>query len=78
LHLAAIYHEIQSQLAAIDHVIQFHLAAINHTLSPIVAINIPIRYYPTAATKCEISRVRAMLLMGVTYSATCLSTAKYN
>jgi len=24
---------------------------------------------------CEISRVRAMLLMGVTYSATCLSTA---
>ena len=27
---------------------------------------------------CEIGRVRAMLLMGVTYSATCLSTAKYN
>jgi len=27
---------------------------------------------------CEISRVRAMLLMGVTYYATCLSTAKYN
>ena len=70
MHLAAIYHEIQSQLAAIDHVIQFHLAAINHTLSHIghiVAINIPIRYYPTAATKCEVSRVRAMLLMGVAY-----------
>ena len=27
---------------------------------------------------CEISSVRAMLLMGVTYYATCLSTAKYN
>jgi len=38
------------------------IAAINHNISHIVAINIQ-----PLPPKCEISRVRAMLLMGVAY-----------
>ena len=36
------------------------------------------RSYLYEVVRVRFSRVRAMLLMGVTYSATCLSTAKYN